>query len=674
MLDTNEGLIAKIAAALSGAIGERFFDSLAQHLAGTLAADLVLVAERIPHNPGRVRSLAIFDGGCPAPALEFDLAGTPGQTLLAGKLCLYPSEVARLFPADRLLAQTGAQSYAGIPLTASSGAIMGLIAVLWRTPLDDPGLARPVLEIFGGRAAAEMERRQVHQALLANQRRYRDFIERSAESLFRVEFSPPVPLDLPVEEIHDRVLRHGRIAELNGKAAQMAGAASAGELLGARLADLPILAGEFDRFRQQILEGARARSYRVRARDAAGETHWYERNVILIQENGRLLRLWGTARDLTTQEQARNALEESCERYRALFECAGDAMLVLREGVEDCNSRALEMFRATPEKLYGRPVWRLSPEFQPDGIASAEKAPQYLARVANGETLTFEWRHRRLDGEEFDTEVTVSPASIGGERHRVALIEDITGRKQAERRLRDLHTGLERRVAERTAQLQSANREMEAFSGSVSHHLRAAIRGISRRSQALLDNYADGLDAEGRQWLEHIHSDTQQLDKLAQALLDLSQVSRAALDRSTVDLGDLARAAAQRLAQSDRSRRVEFRIARDLWAYGDAVLLRVVMENLLENAWKFSRPRADALIEVGAEGPVFFVRDNGVGFDMQHAGKLFGAFQRLHRSEEFEGTGIGLATVRRVIHRHGGRVWAVGAPAAGATFRFTVEE
>lgn len=674
MLDTNEGLIAKIATALSGTIGGRFFESLAEQISGTLAADFVLVAERIPHNLGRLRSLAVVDGGRPAPTFEYDLAGTPCERLLQGELCVYPAEVYRLFPSDRMLAARGVQSYAGIPLVASGGAIMGLIAVLWRLPLDDPRPARSVLEIFAGRAAAEMERQQVHQALVANERRYRDFIERSAESLFRVEFSPPVPLALPPDEVLDRVLRHGRIAELNDKAAQMAGLRSARDLLGARLADLPMLAGEYDRYREQIREGIKPRKYRIQSADADGNMRFYERTVIPIRQNGYLLRVWGVARDLTAQEHARKALEESCERYRTLFECAGDAILVLREGVEDCNSRALEMFRATPDQLFGRPVWRLSPEFQPDGSVSAEKAPQYLARVARGETVTFEWRHRRLDGEEFDSEVTLSPALIGGVRYRVSLVEDVTERKRAEQRLRDLHTGLERLVAERTAQLQSANQEMEAFSGSVSHHLRAALRGISRSSQTLLDTYGDGLDPEGRQWLEHIHSDTQQLDKLTQALLDLSQVSRAALHRSAVDLGELARAAAQRLAQSDRSRRVEFRIAPDLRTTGDAVLLRVVMDNLVGNAWKFSRRRDDAVIEVGAEGPAFFVRDNGVGFDMQHAGKLFGAFQRLHRSEDFEGTGIGLATVRRVIHRHGGRVWAEGSPGAGATIRFTVEE
>ena len=674
MVDRNEGLIAKIATALSEANGGRFFESLAEHLAGALAADFVLIGERIPHNPGHVRSLALAGGGRPAPPTLYDLAGTPCETLLEGETRIYPNRVSEIFPSARILAETGAQAYAGVPLVASGGGTIGLIAVLWRTPLEDPGQAQSVLEIFAGHAAAEMERQQVRQALLASQRRYRAFIERSVESLFRVEFEPPVPLDLAVEEVLDRVFRNGRIAELNDRAAQMAGLRSARELLGSRLTDLPALARELDRFRDQIRDGLHARSYPVQSLDADGKMHWYERTVIPIRENGCLLRVWGVARDLTAQQHARKALEESCDRYRTLFDCAGDAVLVLREGVEDCNSRALEMFRASRQHLYTGPVWRFSPEFQLDGRASAGKALEYLERVAGGETVTFEWRHRRLDGEEFDSEVTVSPAVIGGVRYRVALIEDITWRKQAEQRLRDLHTGLSRLVAERTAQLQSANQEMEAFSGSVSQHLRAAIRGISECSQTLLDGYGYRLDLEGRQWLEHIHSDTQQLDKLTQALLDLSQVSRAALHRSAVDLGELARASAQRLAQSDRSRRVEFRIAADLRANGDAVLLRVVMDNLVGNAWKFSRRREDSVIEVGAEGPVFFVRDNGVGFDMRHAGKLFGAFQRLHRSEEFEGTGIGLATVRRVVHRHGGRVWAESAPGAGATIRFTLEE
>jgi signal transduction histidine kinase len=228
------------------------------------------------------------------------------------------------------------------------------------------------------------------------------------------------------------------------------------------------------------------------------------------------------------------------------------------------------------------------------------------------------------------------------------------------------------------AELQSANKELEAFVHSVSHDLRAPLRGIDGWSLALLEDYRDRLDQQGCQYLDRIRTETQRMDGLIDALLQLSRISRATIELKRVDLTAIAQTIANRLRDSQPDRRAEFIIQPKLAAQCDASLLDIALHNLLDNAWKFSGRCSRTRIEFGKTNTkgnqVFFVRDNGVGFDMAHADKLFGAFQRLHKSSEFPGTGIGLATVQRIVRRHGGRLWAEAKMDQGATFYFTLKE
>ncbi len=253
------------------------------------------------------------------------------------------------------------------------------------------------------------------------------------------------------------------------------------------------------------------------------------------------------------------------------------------------------------------------------------------------------------------------------------LQAEVVERQQAEQAVQALNQGLQRAIIE----MKAVNKELEAFSYSVSHDLRAPLRSIDGFSQALLEDCHDLLDTTGQDYLRRIRAATQRMGHLIDDLLDVSRVTRSDMELQSVDLSLLARAICTELQQSQPERQVEFAIQKGLLADGDTPLLRVLLVNLLNNAWKFTSKHTQARIEFGVisgerDVPIYFVRDDGAGFDMSYVDKLFGPFQRLHGMHEFPGNGIGLATVQRIVHRHGGRVWAQGAVERGATFYFTL--
>jgi len=378
--------------------------------------------------------------------------------------------------------------------------------------------------------------------------------------------------------------------------------------------------------------------------------------------------------DITASKQAEEALRDSEKRYRSLFENNPMPLWVY-----DCQTLAFLDVNDAAVECYGYSRAEfLSMTIQ--DIRPAEAIPALLDNIAdlhnNFDTADI-WRHLKKDGTIIVVEVTSHAIEYAGRPARLAIANDVTQRLRAESEIRRFNEELEQRVVERTAQMETSNRELETFSYSVSHDLRAPLRSIDGFSQALLEDCSDRLDAQGQDFLQRIRGATQRMSKLIDALLELSRVTRAELQCEPINLSTMAESVMTELQRQEPERLVQVIIAAAFRASGDARLVRVVSENVLGNAWKFSAEKPHARIEFGVQTEpdgtqVFAVRDNGAGFDMKNADKLFGAFQRLHRMTEFSGTGIGLATVQRNIHRHGGRVWAESEEGQGATFYFTL--
>ena len=376
----------------------------------------------------------------------------------------------------------------------------------------------------------------------------------------------------------------------------------------------------------------------------------------------------------TELNQRMSALAASEASFHGLFNTVYEAIYILdRDGrFLAVNDGAVRMYGYPRETLVGR-----TPEFvsAPDRNDLAAVAAM-MQRAFAGEPQRFEFWGRRADGEAFPKDVRLVRGTWFGQDVLIATADDITGQVQAREEIRRLNAGLEKRVQERTSELTAANRELESFAYSISHDLRSPLRAIDGFSHLLAEDYEDKLDHQGRDYLGRVRKAVQRMGTLIDDILELSRVTRQEMRREPVDLGRLAAELNEEIARAWPGKQPAISLPGRCLAEGNPQLLRLMLQNLLENAWKYSGRNPAPEIEFGCETldgrQVCYVRDNGVGFDMAHAGRLFTPFQRLHKPEDFQGNGIGLATVARIVRRHGGRIWAESAPGAGATFRFTL--
>jgi PAS domain S-box-containing protein len=376
--------------------------------------------------------------------------------------------------------------------------------------------------------------------------------------------------------------------------------------------------------------------------------------------------------DITDRKEA----ERAQMRLIAIEQASEDAIIGkdLTGVITSWNTAAEKMFGYLREEVIGKPINLIIPP------GREHEEALFLARIAKGQTIShFETIRVKQDGTEIDVSITITPVLDVGGRVLGAnkIARDITLLKRTMKEIRQLNTALEKRVNERTSELEAVNKELEAFSYSVSHDLRAPLRHINGFSKALLEDYSEQLDDEGKGHLNQICEASLEMGQLIDEVLELARITRSDMRRENFDISDLARSVANDVSKADAAKRkVAISIQDGLTAFGDKRLIGIALTNLLGNAWKFTSKKKTAAITFGFDGmrtpPEFFVRDNGAGFDMAYADKLFGAFQRLHSTVEFEGTGVGLATVQRIVHRHGGEIRAEAAVGEGATLYFTL--
>ncbi len=406
-----------------------------------------------------------------------------------------------------------------------------------------------------------------------------------------------------------------------------------------------------------------------RAKD--GSFYWVDTTIVpFLDEAGKPRQYVAIRADITERKR----VEESLRLQANLLDQSYDAILTweLDGNIRYWNRGATALYGYEKEEAVGRVSHDLL-QTQCDGASDAVTTVLRAEGRWEGEL-----QHTAKNGRQFTVESRMTMVRENGCTLVLEANRDITERKRNERSIRRLNADLEHRVVQRTGELEAANKELEAFSYSVSHDLRAPLRAVDGFSLAVIEDYGARLPEEGRRYLETIRSSAQKMGTLIDDLLTFSRLSRAPLKKQTVNVAQQVRDVLDDLQPQRSGRDVEIAIGSLPPCAGDPSLLRQVWINLLSNALKYTLKRSSATVEIGcreeAAGSTYFVRDNGAGFDMRYADKLFGVFQRLHRAEDYEGTGVGLAIVQRIILRHGGRIWAEAAPGCGATFFLTLEK
>lgn len=431
--------------------------------------------------------------------------------------------------------------------------------------------------------------------------------------------------------------------------------------------------------RQRVIDSVNACLEKDVEYDIEHRIVWPDKSIYWVREtgdvirdkNGKPIRMIGVVQDITERKKAEIEIKLVNAELDQIFNTAADGMRVIDKNfnIIRINDTFTKLVGISKNKVKGKKCYEVFPGPQ----CHTTKCP--LIRILDGEDyLEYETEKRRYDGTKITCSATIKPYQ-GSDDELYGIVEDfkdITDRKRSEEKIKKLNENLMRQ----TVELVAINKELEAFSYSVSHDLRTPLRSIDGFSQALIEDYADKLDEEGRDYINRVRNATQHMGRIIDDLLKLSRITRHPLEKEKVNISDLSKSIIDDLKKEDSKRDVKFDISDDILVIGDKRLLRMALENIIGNAWKFTTKKSNAIIEMGKirknNQDVFFVRDNGAGFDMKYVDKLFVPFQRLHSDEEFDGIGIGLGIVNRIVHRHGGEIWAEGKEGEGATFYFSL--
>lgn len=548
------------------------------------------------------------------------------------------------------------------PVYSADGAVLGTFALYYREPRRPAERELLTLQDAEHLATLAIESERTRGKLIDSEKRFRVTFDQAAVGM--AQTSPT-----------------GRWLRVNQKLCDITGYTRA-ELLSRGFQDITHpddIAIDMDNMRN-LLNGSipsYTRDKRYIRKD--GVPVWINITVALVRTPGGAPDYFITVlEDISIRKQAVEALSDSERFFRNVLDSLSVMTGTLTpEGILlFANKTALSTGGLSSGDVFGRPLADTPWFAWSEAVQARLRAA--IQRAVGGETVQYEDQVRMAGEQLIDVEIVIVPVrgAHAAITHLVVSGFDITGRNRAAAEIHALNTGLEHRVNERTMQLAAANKELEAFAYSVSHDLRAPLRAIDGFSQALIEDYAPHLDAPGKTYLERVRTATQRMGILIDDLLMLSRVTRQEMTCGNVDLSAQVQGIIADLSGRSPQREVEFVVVPGSYASGDARLLRIMLDNLLDNAWKYTSKTALARIEYGhlqeANRRIYFIRDNGAGFDMRYAGKLFGAFQRLHKIEEFPGTGVGLATAARIIHRHGGRIWAEAEVDKGATFYFTL--
>ncbi|HEX2101146.1 MAG TPA: ATP-binding protein [Candidatus Synoicihabitans sp.] len=695
--DAQEHALRELLEHTASAAGAEFLERLVQQAGKLLRARRVVIAQLADPATFEFDIIAAWqEQGLARLESYRSVPGSPSWVALHEGFFEVPDKLAEVCPAQAARFESlGVTGYLGVALRVGQDAPLGVFAVMYGHGLPPHPQARPILRLFAGRTAVEVQRLTTERALRLAEERSRLLVEHAPEAI--------LVLDAKSREI----ILCNREAERLFKLprAQLLGRDPVSLSPPLQPDGLPSIGTERGHV-QRALAGEQT-IFEWLHRTSEGEDILCEVRLLRLPGEERLL-LRGSLTDIGSKRLTGRAARVLSETTAGLTGMAffGATVRMLVETLHVREALIAEFVENSPVRARVLAAWRdsraiESPDFELAGTPGESVLDHRVCHLSEGVTALypddaqlaaidavgyFGLRIDDANGRPFGLVAIVDDKLLPDSEAARFLLAVSASRASAElQRLRHvaaiqaLNAALEQRVADRTAQLLAANTELEAFSYSVSHDLRAPLRAIAGFSRALEQDYEAALDETGRDYLRRIQSSSKRMGGLIDDLLTLSRASRGEVRFESIDLTALARQVATEVATSAPERGVEVVIAEGLAARADADLLRVALTNLIDNAFKYTRKQPHPRVEVGRlpqpdenGAVIFLVRDNGAGFDMRQAGKLFTAFQRLHHPAEFEGSGIGLATVRRIIHRHGGRIWAESAAGQGATFFFTL--